>query len=114
MANKNISVVNVTTANEPVFSSSVEIQHLSACNCYNLKNNAGNFGCYPSYRLEDAFLSMLFHECVPSFELSECHVKEDVFHVKELRILTVLCFLFKMAYFLYLQMEMMTEIFSVS
>lgn len=28
IANKNISVVNVTTANEPVFSSSAEIQHL--------------------------------------------------------------------------------------
>jgi len=27
-ANKNISVVNVITANEPVFSSSTEIQHL--------------------------------------------------------------------------------------
>lgn len=34
MANKNIFVVNVTTAYEPVFSSSTEIQHLSIYNCY--------------------------------------------------------------------------------
>lgn len=49
--------------------------------------------------------------CVLSFELSECHVKEDIF---QLKIMTVLCFIFKMSYFLYLQVEMMTEIFSVS
>lgn len=49
--------------------------------------------------------------CVLSFELSECHVKEDIF---QLKIMTVLCFIFKMSCFLYLQVEMMTEIFSVS
>lgn len=53
---------------------------------------------------------MSFHECILSFELSECHVKEDVFQSK---IMTV-CFIFKMAYFLYLQIEMTAETFSVS
>lgn len=54
MANKNISVVNVTTANEPVFSNSAEIQHLSIYNCYlQLKKQCREF--WLILLIEDAF-----------------------------------------------------------
>lgn len=45
-----------------------------------------------------------------AFKLYECQVKNDIF---QLKIFTVLCFIFKMAYFLYLQIEMMTEVFAI-